>query len=180
MKQKTVNKTSNVVSSNDIKVDTAEVGQNWDIYTDTTKLEGKVDKHIYRNVGKTDELAIMDEYENPYSTILVSTDSSEANEGFVKELKPIVKNGTIDDDSKATISLTTSKVFAGTDEGRTGMDNFIEILTLDILQYSLPIFGGVSKKLMINFLINDKYIVFFSNILLVINITFYFSFQNDY
>ena len=116
---------------NDIKVDTAEVGQNWDIYTDTTKLEGKVDKHIYRNVGKTDELAIMDEYENPYSTILVSTDSSEANEGFVKELKPIVKNGTIDDDSKATISLTTSKVFAGTDEGRTGMDNFIEILTLE-------------------------------------------------
>lgn len=113
---------------NDIEVDVTVLNENGAMWDDVpNSIEGLgslVDDRIF------EKDQILDPAENPYKRILVSTDSKEANSEFVKPLAPIsIVDGI--KDSSATIEVSTSKVFTGTDEGRTGMDNFAEILMIE-------------------------------------------------
>ena len=105
---------------NDIETDVTLLNENGAMWDDTPNsvegLDNLVDDKAFVN-GE-----IQDSFENPYKRILISTDSKEANSEFVKELEP---------GNAATIKVSTSKVFSGTDEGRTGMDNFAEILMIE-------------------------------------------------
>lgn len=116
---------------NDIEADLTVLKENgamWDEVSNTIDGIGQlVDDKMF------EKEEILDPFENPYKRILVSTDSKEANSEFVKELMPSAyyESDEIANESMATIGISTSKVFTGTDEGRTGMDNFTEILMIE-------------------------------------------------
>lgn len=121
---------------NDIGADLTVIEENeamWDKVSNTRDGIGQLvdDKMFVQE-------EILDQFENPYKLILVSTDSKEANSEFVKELMPSAYDESDEDESDeianesmATIGISTSKVFSGTDEGKTGMDNFTEILMIE-------------------------------------------------
>lgn len=138
---------------NDIEANVLELNENgsmWNkVENSKESLSNSIDKHIFNENG-----VVLDTEENPYKTIMISADSKEANGEFVKELLPLVSLNTeiegnvkdsegkeIKDKEKnkisakplvtATIAISTSKVFAGTDEGRTSMDNLAEILMIE-------------------------------------------------
>lgn len=116
---------------NDIEFD-ALANTAWGTEENTEEqLRNRVDAFVFVN-GK-----IQDPTEVDYKAIVTSIDSETTNGEFVKPLEPKYEEGKIildndpDNNVIATTTISTSKLFASTDKGNTGMDNFAEILVIE-------------------------------------------------
>lgn len=118
---------------NDIEADLTVLKENGAMWDDVSNTIDGIGQLVDDKMFEKEKEKVLDPFENPYKRILVSTDSKGANSEFVKELMPSAyyESDEIANESMATIGISTSKVFSGTDEGKTGMDNFTEILMIE-------------------------------------------------